>query len=138
MKEYRININGTTYNVSIEEVGNGGTTTQHVAAPATQAAPIPQAATIPSPPKTTTPPPAPAAAPVSSGETKAVKSPLPGIILDVFVNVGDTVQVGQKIVLLEAMKMENDIASEIDGVVQSIKVSKGETICEGDILLTIG
>ena len=138
MKEYRININGTIYNVSIEEVGNGGTTTQHVATPAPQVAPAPQAATVPSPPKATTPPPAPAATPVSSGETKTVKSPLPGIILDIFVNVGDTVKAGQKIVLLEAMKMENDIEVEMDGVVKEIKVNKGDTVYEGDILLTIG
>ena len=68
----------------------------------------------------------------------AVKSPLPGTILDVFVNVGDTVKEGQKLLLLEAMKMENEIKADNGGIVKEVKVRKGDVIMEGDVLVTIG
>jgi glutaconyl-CoA/methylmalonyl-CoA decarboxylase subunit gamma len=67
-----------------------------------------------------------------------VKSPLPGTILDVFVNIGDTVKVGDKLVALEAMKMENMINSDKDGRIVSINVSKGKSVMEGDILVEVG
>lgn len=69
---------------------------------------------------------------------KPLKSPLPGVILDVFVKVGDSVKNGQKVVLLEAMKMENNIDADKDGVVKEIKIAKGDSINEGDTLLIIG
>lgn len=136
MKEYRININGTIYNVSIEEVGNGNETTTRVAEPVKQTAPTTQASTVsaPSAPKTTTA----AASQSGGGEGKPIKSPLPGVILDVFVNVGDSVKVGQKVILLEAMKMENNIEANFDGTVKEIKTTKGDSVYEGDILLIIG
>lgn len=74
--------------------------------------------------------------PVSSG-ANSIKSPLPGTILDIFVNVGDTVKAGQKVILLEAMKMENQIDADRDGVIKSIGVRKGDVIMEGDVLVTI-
>jgi biotin carboxyl carrier protein len=67
-----------------------------------------------------------------------IKSPLPGTILDIFVKEGETVEIGQKILLLEAMKMENNIESDKAGVVKEIKVSKGSSVMEGDVLLVIG
>jgi len=67
-----------------------------------------------------------------------VKSPLPGTVLDIFVNVGDTVKSGQHLLLLEAMKMENNIDAERDGVITSISVNKSASVMEGDVLLTIG
>lgn len=67
-----------------------------------------------------------------------IKSPLPGVILDIFVKEGDKVKVGQKLMMLEAMKMENNIDCHKEGVVISIKVSKGSSVMEGDQLLIIG
>jgi len=75
----------------------------------------------------------PAAPAASSGSS--VKSPLPGIVLDIMVKVGDTVKTGQKVVLLEAMKMENVISSDSDGKVTAIKVNKGDSVLEGAELI---
>lgn len=66
-----------------------------------------------------------------------VKSPLPGTILSINVKQGDKVSIGQKLLVLEAMKMENNINSDKEGVVGEIKVSKGETVMEGQIMLLI-
>jgi biotin carboxyl carrier protein len=66
-----------------------------------------------------------------------VKSPLPGTILDVHVSVGDSVKSGDKLITLEAMKMENIINSDKGGNVVSIKVNKGDAVMEGDILIEI-
>ena len=73
----------------------------------------------------------------SKGET-AVKSPLPGVILDMHVKEGDKVKLGQKLMTLEAMKMENNIDSHKDGTVTQVKVSKGDSVMEGDVLVIIG
>jgi len=67
-----------------------------------------------------------------------VKSPLPGTILSIGVKVGDAVKIGQKLLVLEAMKMENNINSDKEGLVSEIKVKKGETVMEGQLLLIIG
>ncbi|MBN1968385.1 MAG: biotin/lipoyl-binding protein [Candidatus Delongbacteria bacterium] len=86
----------------------------------------------------------PASAPVvqnkpkpSIGGGKVVTAPLPGLVLSIPVKVGDQVKRGQLIMILEAMKMENDIPAEMDGVVKEIKVKAGETVVEGDTLLTL-
>jgi len=67
-----------------------------------------------------------------------MKSPLPGVILDVYVNVGDTVKYGDKILCLEAMKMENIINADKDGKIVAMKVKKGDSVMEGDVLVEIG
>ena len=74
----------------------------------------------------------------SSVKTGTIKSPLPGTILDIFVKPGDKVTVGQRILLLEAMKMENNIESDKAGTVTEIKISKGDAVMEGDVLIVIG
>ena len=74
----------------------------------------------------------------SSASGTKLSTPLPGTILDVFVNVGDTVKAGQQVVLLEAMKMENNIEAECDGTVTSVNVRKGDNVLEGDTLIVIG
>ena len=66
-----------------------------------------------------------------------MSTPLPGTILDVFVNVGDQVKSGQTVVLLEAMKMENNIEADTDGTVTSVNVRKGDSVLEGDTLIVI-
>ena len=73
---------------------------------------------------------------VPAGVT-AIKAPLPGTIIDIKVAVGDTVKKGQTIVILEAMKMENNIDSERDGKITAIKVNKGDSVMEGSVLVTI-
>ena len=81
--------------------------------------------------------PAQAAAPAAGGGT-GVKSPLPGVILDIKVNVGDEVKKGQLVVVLEAMKMENSINADRDGKITAIKVNKGDSVLEGTDLVMIG
>lgn len=73
------------------------------------------------------------AAPTSGGGT--LTSPLPGTVLDVFVKAGDTVKVGQRLLLLEAMKMENNIDADRDGVVKEVKVNKSDAVMEGQVLV---
>lgn len=68
---------------------------------------------------------------------KAVVSPLPGVVVDVKVAAGDVVKAGQTVAVLEAMKMENDILAECDGVVASVDVKNGDSVLEGAVLLTI-
>ncbi|MDR1881280.1 MAG: biotin/lipoyl-binding protein [Prevotella sp.] len=74
----------------------------------------------------------------AGGASGSVKSPLPGIIIDVMVNAGDEVKKGQTVVMLEAMKMENAIQAPQDGKVTEIKVAKGDSVLEGVVLLVIG
>ena len=74
----------------------------------------------------------------ATSKTGTIKSPLPGAILDIFVKPGDKVTVGQRILLLEAMKMENNIESDKAGTVTEIKISKGDAVMEGDVLIVIG
>lgn len=112
MKKYRVNVNGTNYEIEIELMSE----TEAKAAPA---------------------PSAPAAAPAAKGEGEAIQSPMPGTILDVKVNVGDSVKKGQVLMILEAMKMENEIMAGTDGVITSIGVTKGASVQTGDALCTI-
>lgn len=74
----------------------------------------------------------------TSTETKKILAPLPGVILEILVNKGDKVSLGQKVAVLEAMKMENNIESDIEGTVVEIKVKKGDSIMQGDVILVIG
>ncbi|MDL2221224.1 acetyl-CoA carboxylase biotin carboxyl carrier protein subunit [Parabacteroides sp. OttesenSCG-928-N08] len=75
--------------------------------------------------------------PASSGAAGAIKSPLPGVILEMKCNVGDTVKRGQTLLVLEAMKMENSIPSDRDGKITAIKVNKGDSVLEGADLVVI-
>ena len=75
--------------------------------------------------------------PASSGAAGAVKAPLPGVILTVDCKVGDTVKRGQKLLVLEAMKMENNINADRDGKIIEIKVNKGDSVLEGADLVVI-
>lgn len=144
MKEYNFKINGNEYHVSIENVGdntaevmvNGAAYNVEFEGEGkprqeklTQVAPDRNAAPAERPQVSR---PAVASAPASG-----IKSPLPGVILDIRINVGDTIDSGQTLMVLEAMKMENNIDSDRSGVVKSINVSKGDSVLEGDILLTI-
>ena len=120
----QLEVNGTPYSVEIIQEKKKETPKVSKSAPA--AAPAATAA------------PAPAAAPASTGKGKAVKAPLPGVIISVDVQVGQQVKRGQQVAVLEAMKMENGINAECDGTITEIKVKAGESILEGTDILIIG
>lgn len=120
MKNLKITVNGVAYDVQVEEVGGSS-------APVASA---PVAAPAPVAPKA-----APAAAP-ASGEP--VNSPMPGTIISVNVTAGQAVKTGDVLVVLEAMKMENEIKAPKDGTISSVNVNKGEAVESGTLLVTIG
>ncbi|MGN0688629.1 MAG: biotin/lipoyl-containing protein [Oscillospiraceae bacterium] len=117
MKRYTITVNGTAYDVTVEE--SDGT-----------AAPAPAAAPKAAPAKKAAP------APAASGSA-AVTAPMPGTIVDVKVKAGDKVANGTVVAILEAMKMENDIVCDKDGVVASVNVAKGDSVETGAVVITI-
>ena len=124
MKNYTITVNGTPYNVTVEEGTSSAAPVASAPAPAPAAAPAPQAA-----PKA-------APAPAAAGSVK-VDAPMPGNILDVKVSNGTAVKAGQVLVILEAMKMENEIVAPQDGTVASVNVNKGDTVEAGQTIITL-
>lgn len=126
MKNYTITVNGTPYNVTVEE---------GAAAPV-QAAPAPAAAPTPAPVAAPAPAPAPATAGGTEGSVK-VEAPMPGTILDVKAAVGSSVTSGQVLCILEAMKMENEIVAPQDGTVASVAVNKGDSVEAGQVIITL-
>lgn len=157
MGKYNFRINGHDYQVDVNSVEGGiadvtvnGTDykvelADAVPAPAQQAArPAPQAVSTGAPavtPQSTAPAPqaaqtATASAPQGKGEV--VTAPLPGVILDIKVKVGDAVKAGQTVAVLEAMKMENEIESTASGTVTAVNAGKGDSVLEGAAIITIG
>ena len=143
MKTYKFKINGKDYEVAINSVeGKNASVTVNGAeyqvelenAPA--AAPAAPAA-APAPAVQAQASAAPAAKPAAAGPGKKVTSPLPGVIIEVSVKEGQAVKAGQKVAVIEAMKMENEIAAESDGTVTAIHVAKGDSVLEGADIVTI-
>ncbi len=132
MRKFNITVNGQTYEVDVEEVGGAP-----AAAPVRAAAPVAAPAPVAAAPVAAAPKAAPAAPKAAAGAGDPVKSPMPGNILDVKVKVGDKVSNGTCLVVLEAMKMENEIPAPKDGTVTSVLVNKGATVNAGDVLVTI-
>ena len=127
----KVNVNGIRFDVELKQPINPTSTLKkvRVEAPKPVARPaIPTAAPAAAP--------AQPAAPAGAGTP--IKAPLPGTITEVKVNVGDQVNQGDVVMVLEAMKMQNNIESEYEGTVTSITVKQGETVMEGTVLLTIG
>lgn len=131
MKNYTITVNGNVYEVTVEEgfTGKASAPAARPAAPAPAPAP---AAPAPAPAPAA---PAPAAAPAAGSIT--VSAPMPGKILGVKTSVGAAVKKGQVILILEAMKMENEIVAPEDGTVASVNVSVGEMVEPGATLATL-
>ncbi len=137
MKKFNITVNGKSYEVDVEEVGGyvaPARRPEAVSAPVAASTPAPTSTPAQAPAPAAKP--APAAAPVLGGET--INSPMPGTILDIKVNVGDSVANGTVLVILEAMKMENEIMAPSAGKVLSINVTKGASVNSGDVLVVIG
>ena len=122
MKKFNITVNGKAYEVDVEEIGG---VPEAPRAPRVAAAPAPRAAAAPAAP-------APVAAAPAGGGT------MPGTILDIKVAAGDTVKNGDVLLILEAMKMENEITAMGDGKVISVNVTKGASVDAGDVLVVLG
>lgn len=139
MRKFRVQVNGNMYEVEVEEIGGAPTIPQSAPvaraasptppAPPAVPAPAPKAAPAPAPPK---------AAPIASrGNGNGVAAPMPGTITDVRVKVGDRVEPRTVVMMLEAMKMENEIFAGRAGVVSQIAVDKGASVNTGDLLISI-
>ncbi len=125
MKKYTITVNGTAYEVEVEEAGVVASAPK--AAPKAAPAPAPKAAPAPAPK---------AAAPVAAGAT-TVSAPMPGKVLSVNVKAGDAVKSGDVLLILEAMKMQNEIMAPADGTVSDVRVSAGQTVATGDVMIVL-
>ncbi len=124
MKNLIVTVNGVAYNVTVEE-GTGTAAASAPVAAAPAAAPAPTAA------------PAAPAAPAGAAGSVTVTAPMPGNILDVKVKAGDSVKAGDTLLILEAMKMENEISAPQDGTIASVNVRKGDVVNSGDLLCTM-
>lgn len=145
MKTYSFKINGKDYQVTIGAIeGNNATVTVNGAQYEVELGEVPASAAAPAPaPRVASPQaaapataPAPAAA-KPAGPGRKVVSPLPGVIIEVAVKEGQAVKAGQKVAVIEAMKMENEIAAEVDGTITAVHVSKGDSVLEGADIVTI-
>ncbi len=119
-----VEVNGKVYQVEVDQAMQMAKTPKLVRSVA-----VPSTDSHPSVAKTSNP-----SAPKGGG---TIKSPLPGVVLNVFVKEGDTVSIGQKLLVLEAMKMENNIEADKGGRVVSLKKNKGDSVMEGDVLIVI-
>jgi biotin carboxyl carrier protein len=140
MKKYKFTINGADYTVEIQNVedksievdvnGKSYTVFLDKEVKQTKTPTLLRSVAIPSTDQ--------GASVKAAAKTGTIKAPLPGTIIDIFVKPGDKVSIGQRILMLEAMKMENNIESDKAGTVTEIKVSKGDAVMEGDVLIVIG
>ncbi len=143
MRTYKFKINGNEYNVDINSVEgnianvtvNGATYEVEMDTPVS--APAAAVRDSSAAPQNDAQAPAPAPAAKPAGEGKAVTSPLPGVIIEVSVKEGQTVKAGQKVAVIEAMKMENEIQASADGTVTAVLVNKGDSVLEGAEIVKI-
>lgn len=127
MRKFLINVNGKSYDVAVEEVREGS-------APVMMAAPQPAAAPVASAPAAAPK----AAAPAANVAGTKVEAPMPGTIMKVNVKVGDSVNEGDTVAVLEAMKMENDIPAPVSGKVVAVNVANGDSVESGAALIVLG
>jgi biotin carboxyl carrier protein len=129
MRQYNITVNGKTYEVAVEEVGG---------APSAPVFSPPSASPRAAAPKAAPSPAAPAPAATPTGGREVIAAPMPGTILDIKVTEGQEVKAGDILLILEAMKMENEIVAPADGTVNGIHTSKGTSVSSDDALITLG
>ncbi|MHB8070785.1 MAG: biotin/lipoyl-containing protein [Candidatus Cryosericum sp.] len=140
MKKYRITVNGKTFDVDVEEVGGRPSVASAtvVAPPAASAPVVPVAVTSPKPVAVTPQTTAPAAKPAgSAGGSAVMKSPLPGKILKVMATPGSSWKKGDTLLIIEAMKMENEILAPRDCRVEEVAVQANQSVKTGDLLLKL-
>jgi len=130
MKQYKVTVNGQSYDVSVEEVGAASART-----PASPGAPAPASAAAPAPVQHASPAPAAAAAP--SAGSISVKAPMPGTVMSFKVTVGQEVKRGDVLLILEAMKMENEIVAPQAGRVAALRVPASASVNTGDPLVDL-
>jgi biotin carboxyl carrier protein len=134
-----VQVDGQEYKVVLKQLGSGQSVFSSLArsaAPAAVPAPPPPAAAAKEAAPVMAPPP-PAAAATPQEGSSVIAAPLPGLVLDLLVKEGDAVKAGQSLLVMEAMKMENQIQAPFDGTVKKVFVQKGANICEGDKLIEI-
>ena len=129
MKKYTITVNGVSYEVEVEETGNGSSAPA-ASAPSAPAAPAPKPAAAAKPAAAK-----PAASAPAGGTT--VESPMPGNVWKIVVKEGQQVKEGETLLILEAMKMENEIPAPCDGEVAALHVTEGAAVNGGDLLVSI-
>ena len=112
MKKYTITVNGTAYEVEVEDMGGAAATAPKAAAP--KAAPAPAAA-----------------------GSATISAPMPGKVLEVKVKAGDAVKSGDVLMILEAMKMQNEIMAPADGTISDVRISAGQTVGTGDVMIVM-
>ena len=127
MKKFNITVNGQAYEVEVEEVKSAVAAAPRAAAPAPKAAPAPAAPAAP----------AKAAQAAGAGE-HSIDAPMPGKIIKLVANVGQQVKAGDVLLILEAMKMQNEIAADADGVVKGFNVDAGQSVKVHDSLVILG
>lgn len=132
MKKFNVTVNGINYEVAVEEIFEG-----KPAAPAVPAAPAIKPAPVPAPAAAVSAPSVSAPVQITEGETP-VNSPMPGKIIKVMAEVGQVVQKGDILLILEAMKMQNEITAPVAGTVKSIQVSAAQNVKPGEVLAVIG
>ncbi|WP_026476989.1 biotin/lipoyl-containing protein [Alkaliphilus transvaalensis] len=132
MKKFNITVNGVSYEVEVEEVKDGVVSAPRAAAPAPKPA-------APAAPKAAAPKAAPAAKPAAAAPAGAtsIEAPMPGNIWKVIAKEGQAVKEGDVLIILEAMKMENEIVAPADGVVATIHVAEGASVNGGDVLVSL-
>ena len=139
MKKYIVRVDGKAYDVEVETVKEGDALkpvakVTPMPTPEAKPEPVPTAKPVPAPPRE--PAPAPVSKPSSVSEN-TIPAPMAGTIIRILVKAGDLVKKGDVLLVLEAMKMENDVMASADGKIKSVDVAEGATINAGDILITL-